>query len=122
VQPYVALALGLRRAGHDVRAVAPGDLAALFSSEGFSVTPLSGSLEAVLRGSGGAAEIWASRVAALGAGPAAIPRRRLTEERLAAALREAVTDGAATARAKALGEALRAEDGVAAAVSRFPRE
>jgi sterol 3beta-glucosyltransferase len=56
VQPYVALGLGLRRAGHDVRAVAPSDLAALFAAVGIPVTPLSGSIESVLRRSGGVAE------------------------------------------------------------------
>lgn len=56
IQPYVALGLGLRAAGHEVRAVAPSDLAAMFSEVGIPVAPLSGSIEAVLRGSKGAAE------------------------------------------------------------------
>jgi sterol 3beta-glucosyltransferase len=56
VQPYVALALGLREAGHDVRAVAPSDLAPMFSQHGFATAALSGSIEAVLRGSDGVAE------------------------------------------------------------------
>lgn len=56
VQPYVALARGLRDAGHDVRAVAPSDLASLFTDVGVEVRPLAGSVEAVLRASGGAAE------------------------------------------------------------------
>ena len=56
VQPYVALGLGLRRAGHDVRAMAPADLVGMFSDVGIAVAPLSGSIEAVLRASGGAAE------------------------------------------------------------------
>jgi sterol 3beta-glucosyltransferase len=56
VQPYVALALGLSAAGHAVRAVAPGDLAWMFRERGIATTPLSGSIEAVLRASGGAAE------------------------------------------------------------------
>ncbi len=64
---------------------------------------------------------WGSRVAALGVGPAPIPRRRLTVERLAEGLRRAVTDEAMRARAAALGETLRAEDGVAVAVERFGR-
>ena len=62
---------------------------------------------------------WASRVTALGVGPTPIPRKRLTREALAAALRTAVTDEAMTARAAALGRAIRAEDGVAAAVTHF---
>lgn len=56
VQPYVALALGLRGAGHQVRAVAPGGLAHLFSDVGIDVTPLSGDVQAVVQGSNGAAE------------------------------------------------------------------
>jgi sterol 3beta-glucosyltransferase len=56
VQPYVALGLGLRQAGHDVRAVAPADLAALFGAVGIPVTALRGSIESVLRRSGGVAE------------------------------------------------------------------
>ncbi|MFO0647755.1 MAG: hypothetical protein U0326_16050 [Polyangiales bacterium] len=63
IQPYVALSLGLKAAGHEVRAVAPSDLAA--------------------------------------------------------ALRSTVTDDAMAARARALGEKVRAEDGVANAVARF---
>ena len=62
---------------------------------------------------------WASRVVALGTGPAPIPRRRLTAGALAAALRAAVTDGAMRDRAAALGVAIRAEDGVAAATACF---
>ncbi|MDP3274773.1 MAG: glycosyltransferase [Deltaproteobacteria bacterium] len=56
VQPYVALAMGLRDAGHDVRAVAPSDLAPMFSDRDIPVAPLSGSIEAFLRASQGAAE------------------------------------------------------------------
>jgi len=64
---------------------------------------------------------WGSRVAALGAGPAPIPRTRLTQERLAEALRQAVTDEAMRARAAELGALIRAEDGIAAAVAHFLR-
>jgi UDP:flavonoid glycosyltransferase YjiC (YdhE family) len=56
IQPYVALALGLRQAGHDVRAVAPEDFASMFVEASIPVTPLSGSVEAVVRGSGGVTE------------------------------------------------------------------
>jgi sterol 3beta-glucosyltransferase len=62
---------------------------------------------------------WGARVAELGVGPAPIPRRRLTRAGLAVALRVAVTDRAMRARAAALGERLRAEDGVGEAVRRF---
>ncbi len=56
IQPYVALALGLKAAGHEVRAVAPSNLAAMFSEVGLPVAPLSGNVEEVVRNSGGAAE------------------------------------------------------------------
>lgn len=59
---------------------------------------------------------WGRRVATLGAGPQPIPQRRLTAARLAAAIAAAVGDPAIAARAAALGEAIRAEDGVATAV------
>jgi len=62
---------------------------------------------------------WGGRVAALGVGPAPIPRQRLTRERLAAALHRALTDEPLRARAAALGTRLRAEDGVANAVAHF---
>jgi len=64
---------------------------------------------------------WGSRVAALGVGPTPIPRRRLTQERLADALSRTVADEAMRARAAALGERIRAEDGVAEAVAIFGR-
>lgn len=56
IQPYAALALGLRKSGHEVRVVVPMDFAALFADLGLPVARLSGSTEAVLRNSGGAAE------------------------------------------------------------------
>ena len=62
---------------------------------------------------------WASRVVALGAGPAPIPRRRLTAANLAGALRVAVTDDAMQERSRGLGVRIRAEDGVGAAVAHY---
>lgn len=59
---------------------------------------------------------WAQRVQELGAGPAPITRRRLTVERLAAAIVEATADPALRGRAAALGERIREEDGVGDAV------
>jgi UDP:flavonoid glycosyltransferase YjiC (YdhE family) len=59
---------------------------------------------------------WGRRVKALGAGPAPIPRKRLTADRLAHAICVAVTDEAIRKRAAELGETIRAEDGVANAV------
>jgi len=59
---------------------------------------------------------WGWRVAALGVGPEPLPRGELTAERLAAAIRAATEDGGIRRRAEALGQAISAEDGVAAAV------
>lgn len=59
---------------------------------------------------------WARRVHDLGAGPAPIPRRRLTAERLAAALVAATSDVKLQRRAAALGSRIREEDGVGDAV------
>lgn len=59
---------------------------------------------------------WATRVVALGAGPAPVPRRRLTAEALADALR-ATTDPGMRRRAADVGTAIRAEDGVGNAVA-----
>ncbi|HSP81366.1 MAG TPA: nucleotide disphospho-sugar-binding domain-containing protein, partial [Myxococcaceae bacterium] len=64
---------------------------------------------------------WGSRVAALGVGPTPLPRARLTQERLAEALRRTVADEAMRARAAALGARIRAEDGVAEAVAHYGR-
>jgi sterol 3beta-glucosyltransferase len=57
---------------------------------------------------------WGRRVQALGVGPAPLPQKRLTAAALAAAL-SAVQDPAMVARSEALGAALRAEPGAAAA-------
>ena len=56
VQPYVGLALGLRKVGVQVHAVAPGSLAVMFEAVGVPVTRLSGDVQSVMRASGGAAE------------------------------------------------------------------
>jgi sterol 3beta-glucosyltransferase len=60
---------------------------------------------------------WGHRAAQLGVGPAPIPRKRLTAERLAEAIRRAVVDGDMRQRAAELGERIRAEDGVGRAVA-----
>lgn len=59
---------------------------------------------------------WGQRVAGLGVGPAPIPRRKLTVERLAQAIQQAVADPAMRQRAADLGSKIQAEDGVARAV------
>jgi len=62
---------------------------------------------------------WGRRVAALGVGPEPIPQKRLTAEKLAAALRAVTGDAALRARAQQLGAAIRGEDGVGVAVQRI---
>jgi sterol 3beta-glucosyltransferase len=59
---------------------------------------------------------WARRVQDLGTGPTPITRRRLTVERLAAALVAATSDSEMRRNAAALGERIQAEEGVAEAV------
>ena len=59
---------------------------------------------------------WAKKVTELGVGPQPIPRRKLTSERLAAAITTATSDQNMQANAAALGERIRAEDGVARAI------
>lgn len=63
---------------------------------------------------------WAHRVAELGIGPRGVPARRLTARRLARALEHALTP-AVLARAQALGEQLRATDGLQVAVAQIER-
>lgn len=60
---------------------------------------------------------WGQRIADLGVGPAPIPRRKLSVERLAQAIEEAVTDQAMRQRAVELGLKIRSEDRVAGAVA-----
>ncbi len=60
---------------------------------------------------------WGQRIAALGVGPDPIPRRQLTAEKLAAAIRKVVADQGMRERAAVLGARIRAENGIARAVS-----
>ena len=60
---------------------------------------------------------WGQRVAGLGVGPEPIPRKKLTVERLAQAIQEALTDQAMRKRAANLGSRIQGEDGVARAVA-----
>jgi sterol 3beta-glucosyltransferase len=62
---------------------------------------------------------WGAMLANLGVGPAPIPQRRLTAARLADAIIRAVTDTGMRARAAAVGEQIRAENGVETAVALF---
>ncbi|MGE0040888.1 MAG: glycosyltransferase [Vicinamibacterales bacterium] len=65
--------------------------------------------------------LWGERLRALGVGPAPIPARDLTGNRLAAALREVTGEPAMRARAQAIGERIRREDGVRTAVGILER-
>ena len=56
IQPYGALGLGLRRASHDVRAVAPAELAPMFVDAGIPAAPLSARPQAVREVATGVAE------------------------------------------------------------------
>jgi sterol 3beta-glucosyltransferase len=64
--------------------------------------------------------MWGQRVAELGVGPRPIPRKELTAERLARAI-TATRDPTMRERATALGQRIRAEDGVARAVEILDR-
>lgn len=58
---------------------------------------------------------WAKRAQRLGVGTAPVARTGLTADKLARAIRQAVSDKAMQENARALGKAMRAEDGVATA-------
>jgi UDP:flavonoid glycosyltransferase YjiC (YdhE family) len=62
---------------------------------------------------------WSRRVAALQAGPAPIPRRRLTPRKLASAIDIAARDHRVRGRAEAVGCRIRNEHGVEQAVASF---
>jgi UDP:flavonoid glycosyltransferase YjiC (YdhE family) len=64
---------------------------------------------------------WADVVVKLGVGPRAPEIKKLTAEKLAQAIDTAVNDSAMRARATALGEKIRAENGVARAVDIIER-
>jgi sterol 3beta-glucosyltransferase len=59
---------------------------------------------------------WGARVKALGLGPASLPQKSLTADRLAESIHAAVTDFEMRRRAAACGVAIRAENGVGNAV------
>ncbi len=60
---------------------------------------------------------WGQRVAAIGAGPTPIPRRKLTQDRLSAALKSTVADEQLHSKAASLGGLIRAEDGLGRTVA-----
>jgi sterol 3beta-glucosyltransferase len=64
---------------------------------------------------------WGRRVVELGVGPAPLPKSKLSAKRLAEAITRAVTDNAVRQRAAALGQVIRAENGVDRAVAHLNR-
>lgn len=64
---------------------------------------------------------WGRRIADLGVGPQPIPRRKLTAERLAEALKTVATDRDMRLRAAQLGARIQAEKGIEAAVEIISR-
>lgn len=62
---------------------------------------------------------WGHRVEALGVGPKAIPRKQLTAQKLADAIQIAIGNTGMRQKAAALGEKIRAEDGIGQAVQVF---
>ena len=64
---------------------------------------------------------WADLVVKLGVGPRAPDNKRLTAEKMAEAIQTAVNDAAMRARAAALGEKIREENGIARAVEVIER-
>ncbi|HRQ38725.1 MAG TPA: glycosyltransferase [Chloroflexota bacterium] len=60
---------------------------------------------------------WGERMYQLGVGPKPIPQKKLTADNLAAALTSLVNDPSIQQKAASLGQKLRAEDGIGAAVT-----
>jgi sterol 3beta-glucosyltransferase len=65
---------------------------------------------------------WANRVEDLGVGPKPIDKRKLSADRLAAAIAEATSNPSMRQRAAQFGEAVRSEDGVASAIAFLHRK
>ena len=64
---------------------------------------------------------WGHRIEQLGVGPQPIPRKKLTSDKLAGAIKQAVTDPAMKLKAQILGEQLRSENGVKKAIEIIER-
>lgn len=75
-----------------------------------------GKLTAVFPSNFGDQLFWGKRIHALEAGPEPVPQKKLTIERLAAALRAVTEDEGMRHLTEELGEEIRAENGVARAV------
>ena len=62
---------------------------------------------------------WGQRIADLGVGTKPIPRKKLTAENLASAIREVITNQKMRQRAEKLGKQIQAENGIKSAVNIF---
>jgi sterol 3beta-glucosyltransferase len=60
---------------------------------------------------------WGKRIAELGVGPSALPRKKLTSDKLAEAIHQMVIDQAMRQRASDLADTIQAEDGIGRAVA-----
>lgn len=80
---------------------------------GTTATGLRAGVPSIIVPFAGDQPFWGKRIAELGVGPAPIPHKQLTAERLADAIRAAISDTGMRARVAALAERIRAEDGVA---------
>ncbi|WP_126147654.1 glycosyltransferase [Synechococcus elongatus] len=83
---------------------------------GTTAASLQAGLPTIITAYGNDQAFWGKRVAELGAGPSPITREGLTAETLATAIAQTVNDPQMRSRAQAIGERLRAENGVAKAV------
>jgi len=59
---------------------------------------------------------WGAKIKTLGVGPSPIPQKKLTVEKLSAAITQVTTDASIREKAELLGQRIRKEDGVANAV------
>ncbi len=61
--------------------------------------------------------LWGARVRSLGAGPKPIPQKKLTVDKLAGAIKEAVSNPSIREKAEMVGQGIRNEEGIEKAVS-----
>jgi sterol 3beta-glucosyltransferase len=83
---------------------------------GTTAAALSAGVPSIVTPVMGDQSFWARRFSELGVGPRSVPRRQLTVERLGKAIETAISDEPMRAKSAALGEQIRAEDGLSVAV------
>lgn len=133
----IALAKGLRSAGHDVTVIGGSNFGDWVSGHGLRFVP-SVDIEALMSSEKGVAwsqssdspmkqirmgdqPYWGRRVHELGVGVRPVPRHKLTVESLSAGLDRLVRDPRIRDAAATLGRKIRAEQGVQAAVAAIER-